>query len=148
MLRCWLNFKLLAMRKIKFSKIRVLEEPFQVEHLLNNNVYWCFGYDMSYLYVKKVKSTNKHYKVFKLYALYAVIDKKFVNRIMKSIYQHRRDNIFIKKSKYYNNYNILKNINRKYAIYDKWVQEHNSKVKAQKLKCKCINYDYEEETYF
>lgn len=138
---CWLNFKLLAMEE----NIRVLKEPFQVEHLLNNDVYWCFGYTREYLYVKKVKSTSKHYKVFKLYSVYAVLDKYLKKKIMKSINWYKTNNKPIKLSEYYDHYNIMKNIFRKYRKYKEWVKQHNEKVQKVQRICNCNSNEYEQE---
>lgn len=133
------------------ENVRVLKEPLQIEHLLNNDVYWCFGYTKEYLYVKKVKSTNKYFKVFKLYSVYAVIDDNLRYKISSSIKWHQRNDKPIKLSKYYDYYNIMKNIYRKLRIYKKWVKQHNEKVKMAQKMCNCNSDKYiktEEDTYF
>jgi len=129
---------------IRTDKVRILDEPFQVEHLLNNDVYWCFGYTRDYLYVKKVKSTNKHYKVFKLYSVYAVIDKHLESKIKNSINWHKTHNKSIKLSKYYDHYNIMKNVFRKYRKYKEWIKEYNEKVQIIQSKCNCNEYEQED----
>ena len=115
---------------IRIDNVRILDEPFQVEHLLNNDVYWCFGYTREYLYVKKVKSTNKHYKVFKLYSVYAVLDKHLESKIKKSINWHKKNDKSIKLSQYYNHYNIKKNIDRKYRYYLDWISDYIKNINS------------------
>lgn len=107
--------------------MRYIKNPFSVRRTNDDTIYYCFGYDREFCYLKKVNSANKYFKVYKLSAYHILLTKSLKNKLYKSIRECYKNNISTKESYYYDHHNILKNYNRLHKVYNKLLVNYESK---------------------
>ena len=63
----------------------ICKEPIKIRCKYTSRKYWVYGYTKEYVLVKRVKSSNKYYKTFKLDIKYIILNSKRKSWEWKSI---------------------------------------------------------------